>query len=1305
MIRFFAKRILLGLLITCVCAVQKTKAQAPSNLFSNVTIASPNAASLGKYGDYPVSNNTGVPQISIPLYSVKEGPLSVPVSLSYHASGLKVMEPASAVGAGWSLNAGGVITRSVAGAPDDRGHLTNTTHGHFSNYGYNNYLFRPDASGSGCSLNPNGNTVSADDAAFLRGDKDGEPDLFFFNFGGYSGKFYFRDDRTPVVVPEEDFKIEPIVVNVGDNITGFIITTTDGTKYYFGKNQNADGNIDAIERTAPYTVDNGLTSGDVNSSWYLNKIKTADDRFFIDLIYQAEKYSYYTISMFPVADGDLLNKHVTLVKNYMDGVRLSRINFSNGSVELLPGAVRTDLGEYQTKTITDLVNTESKTLETIKISDNQNICKSYTLYYSYFTDDISPLPFGLSGGLAVNTDTRRLKLDSILEKSCNSIKLIPPYKFNYNIPSGSFAPRRLTFAQDHWGFYNGKTSNTSLIPTYTVNDFDLYPGADRESSWPEMSYGSLNKITYPTGGSTDFLFEANEIWANYVYYNDVQAASANIGPYIGVTQPQTINLTTTANRYRIVLDYKTSASGNSIGSASIAGITVNKANPHNEIVIIPGAGPHSYVLSQLDMTSATNDWATVRIYEIVSTTFLNNKAVGGLRIKTVTTKNGIAGNDITTNYNYRSGGQSNGFLYSRPTYVRVLRNDIKKQVGFAAASNCSPNGCFNCDITPSYKKSPSSLRPMETSQGNHIGYNNVEVSQTGNGRSVYKYYGSNIWDQNLNDVCIRNVNTTSCALTIPNSPDAPLPFEFIRGELKYEAVYNQAGTLQKDMFYYPVFENNPVTTPAYIVKNEGTTLYSLVTARKTKMTVVSNYYPAAGGTSTTTDSVFYESPYHHQPTRTVSINSFGEKIESKTKYAFDFRVAACDAISDCYAAYNTAYTNALNTFNTQINTCTNSGSCNCKFPVYQQYRYDWSVARINYITCRGTNFNNTTNAFKTAHDAAKGTADANLKPVLELQDKFINVPIEVTEWKAGKLAKASFNKYDYVTNPAGNVYPSKLQYVNLQSLSAAFTPAVVSGTGLTKDSRYLDESVIKFDNGNPVEVTGKDGIITSYIWGYNQQYPVAKIVGKTIADALVQSGIIVSVVNNPATTDAAMRTELNKLRTMTGCFVTTYTYKLITGISSETDPNGKTIYYEYDAMNRLSIVKDQDGNTIRKICYTFNGQVENCTNAAPPPPPPPPGSITIQSNNFVAASGFTAVYTNTSTSQQYSFTIPATAGLQNIGSLLPGTYNLTISKPGNTFVWIFGSGCNGSSVSGTSATFFNISVSATNCNTILVDGV
>src|SRR5262245_2688761 len=67
------------------------------------TVPSPTAASLGKFGDVPVSYFTGIPQISIPLFTAKGRTLELPVSLSYHASGIKLEEIGGWVGMGWSL--------------------------------------------------------------------------------------------------------------------------------------------------------------------------------------------------------------------------------------------------------------------------------------------------------------------------------------------------------------------------------------------------------------------------------------------------------------------------------------------------------------------------------------------------------------------------------------------------------------------------------------------------------------------------------------------------------------------------------------------------------------------------------------------------------------------------------------------------------------------------------------------------------------------------------------------------------------------------------------------------------------------------------------------------------------------------------------------------------------------------------------------------------------------------------------------------------------------------------------------------
>ena len=74
------------------------RGQAKDTRTGDVTLPNPTASSFGKYGDIPVSHFTGVPNISIPIYTLQEGKLTLPISLSYHASGVKMAELASWVG-------------------------------------------------------------------------------------------------------------------------------------------------------------------------------------------------------------------------------------------------------------------------------------------------------------------------------------------------------------------------------------------------------------------------------------------------------------------------------------------------------------------------------------------------------------------------------------------------------------------------------------------------------------------------------------------------------------------------------------------------------------------------------------------------------------------------------------------------------------------------------------------------------------------------------------------------------------------------------------------------------------------------------------------------------------------------------------------------------------------------------------------------------------------------------------------------------------------------------------------------------
>jgi len=155
-------------------------------------IHSPNAASLGKYGDIPISYYTGTPTISIPLYSLNISDIPLNINLSYNATGVRVNDMPVWVGQNWSLNAGGVITRTIKAIADE----INTKEA--PEYYYNGwYTYGYFASEARKYLNADGwdkqdyifNDEKLETGNYNEGiSREFEPDIFTFNFMGHNGK-------------------------------------------------------------------------------------------------------------------------------------------------------------------------------------------------------------------------------------------------------------------------------------------------------------------------------------------------------------------------------------------------------------------------------------------------------------------------------------------------------------------------------------------------------------------------------------------------------------------------------------------------------------------------------------------------------------------------------------------------------------------------------------------------------------------------------------------------------------------------------------------------------------------------------------------------------------------------------------------------------------------------------------------------------------------------------------------------------------------------------------------------------------
>src|SRR5690606_14509327 len=82
---------------------------------------SPEMRNLIRFDNVEVSPYTGIPDINIPIFDFQcSKDLNFSMVLKYHPEAIKKEEHAGATGIGWSLFAGGSITRVVRGMPDER---------------------------------------------------------------------------------------------------------------------------------------------------------------------------------------------------------------------------------------------------------------------------------------------------------------------------------------------------------------------------------------------------------------------------------------------------------------------------------------------------------------------------------------------------------------------------------------------------------------------------------------------------------------------------------------------------------------------------------------------------------------------------------------------------------------------------------------------------------------------------------------------------------------------------------------------------------------------------------------------------------------------------------------------------------------------------------------------------------------------------------------------------------------------------------------------------------------------------------
>ncbi len=418
---------------------------------------SPNVASYSKYGDIPINLSTGQLGIRIPLYSLKEGNVTWPVSLNYSYTGYRPAEEAGWVGRGWSLS-GGSISRTVRGLRDEE-----LNDGFLYTYPTVKNIVEDQVN------NPANQAFLKDVAS---GSKDAEPDLFTFSFGKYSGKFCFGSDGLLHVSSDQPLKItyevssQPLDASfslVGRSITQWVITTEDGVQYVFNAAEYGWG--ESAQGSFNFKHARSITA------WHISQI----------IGNKGEKitFSYTSPSdTYKMVQASYAQRRVT-----PQIPCVADLNYN--SLQLNFSAER-----YLTE-----IKGDTWRLDFNSTMHNKNINGTTSYYRKLDTinlyDETGPVTEVKAFGFAFSPSNADL-LQSFQENDN------PPHEFTY-IPLTNIGPTR---AMDFWGYYNGQAQD-NLISYGNVT-------SNRNPSYPHTVMGALSSISYPTGGWSEFEYELNQ---------------------------------------------------------------------------------------------------------------------------------------------------------------------------------------------------------------------------------------------------------------------------------------------------------------------------------------------------------------------------------------------------------------------------------------------------------------------------------------------------------------------------------------------------------------------------------------------------------------------------------------------------------------------------------------------------------------------------------------------------------------------------------------------------------------------------
>ncbi|MEN0052366.1 MAG: RHS repeat domain-containing protein [Mucilaginibacter sp.] len=1125
---------------------------------------SPDAASLGKYGGLDIGLTTGVLNINIPIYQYVSNNLKLPVSLSYFSNGLKVDEIASRVGMSWSLNAGGVITRTVMGAADEKVQR----------------LIPPEDFPQRTQ-----NLINFVETLNVRDANDAEPDIFSFNFNGYTGKFLLDDNLNPVPLNHSALRIEKDFSETGS--WNFKITTPAGEQYFFG-------GASATETTNKYQSGCGKSYASfVPTAWYLTQV-IHPNRDTLNFKYDHVGYLYKTgvnEAMYAYSGNFSLPQGASYSPSappntsclswlQTNTVYLQEINSTSGGKLKFLYTDRPDIGD--------------KLLSAMEVYQRGKAVRFKYFSFKYQTAKASTLFSNVYTTADTSLDNRPF-LTRISEWDSSGSKA-RIHEFSYN--GLGFLPPRLSYAQDAYGYFNGAYNSTTLIPQPVYDEWQpALPGAtaNRNSDPVSATSGLLNRIKYPTGGYDSLVYEANTTYQQRV------GNTPKITIYLtGVGIDQLAPNTLTSPPFQLSSNKSATLhaqcvydphSGNPVDelhnkcTVSVfditAGTTVftqilslgQSINP-DAFLLTSG---HTYQLQIIPRGAGAQGSANLSYPDDTYVAPFENVPVAGLRIsKVITTPGDNSGTAQIKHYYYynpedptKSSG-SRIFIPQFEKYLHVYSQSLTSSGG----PICAPT---IYDYYSMYSNSQTNLYAYST-----------PVNYT----SVLESFGDNFENGGVEHHFQLQADIPGQSILGEPMPSAPLSdYSWRNGREFYTYTFKMNGSIKVPV--QKVFSHYKEDTRVN---------------QEYKSYIVNKKYSATCETSPPNQTQFdaYD---------LISYSHFCTWVYPDTVRTWTYNTAGSDYIEDI----NTSeYGNPEHALLTKSTSIAGDGQINT---ITLNYPQDIALTGAEETARLALIAQHNLSPVLLRH-TTKGSAEVStIKTSYLIYPNGLVLPHLYNVKQGSNVAedRVVFNAYtdhgqvlseSLINGPStgyiwdyDQLYPVA-QIKNSDPADIAFTSFEADNTGnwivgsAQRDSTTLAKTG-RFSYPLSNGLVSKSGLTaaTTYELSYWTKNGAPFTIAGTISGYPIKNATVngwtnyihrVSGVNSVSISGTGNIDEL-RLYPLNATMVTS-TYEPSIGMTSTTDAKGKTTTYEYDSFQRLMNVKDENGNIIRHMDYHYQGQ-------------------------------------------------------------------------------------------------------------------